>query len=85
VPDSLIGETLVELRKRFRAASFDPRPIQGHWGHEGQVYYDELVRIFIDTEDAAENRQFFVKFKERLKTRFQQLDIWISKHPIELL
>jgi len=43
------------------------------------------MRLFIDVADAQQNREFFVQFKERLKTRFQQLDIWLTSYPIEVL
>jgi hypothetical protein len=49
------------------------------------VYRDELVRIFCDVPDTGENRQFFVEFKERLKVRFQQYDIWMTNYPVEII
>ena|ERR1043166_3031460 len=85
VPEELIGITQKEIRERFGAAPQDPKPIKGQWKHDGQVFREKLARIWVDVEDSAENRQFFVELKERLKKRFQQLDIWISKHPVELL
>jgi hypothetical protein len=41
------------------------------------------VRVFVDVPDVPESRQFFLELKERLKTRFQQLDIWMTTYPIE--
>ena len=52
---------------------------------EGQSYRDDLVRVFVDVPDVAESRQFFLEFKERLKARFRQIDIWMTTYPIELL
>jgi len=49
------------------------------------VHRDDLVRIFVDVPDTAENRQFFAEFKERLKARFQQIDIWMTTHLVEIL
>ncbi len=68
-----------------RAASFETQTIRGIWQHEGQVYKDDLVRLFADVPDTAENRAWFVQFKERLKRDFQQLDIWMITHPIEVV
>jgi len=48
-------------------------------------YRDQLNRIFVDAEDSEENRQFFIDLRTRLKSRFQQLDIWLTVHPIEIL
>jgi len=39
----------------------------------------------VDVPDTAANRQFFIRFKETLKERFQQLDIWVTTFPIELI
>jgi len=39
----------------------------------------------VDAKDTPENRRFFTDLKQQLKTRFQQLDIWLTVHPIELL
>jgi hypothetical protein len=44
---------------------------------------DELVRVFCDVPDTLKIRQYFVEFKERLKARFQQLDIWMSTCPVD--
>jgi len=30
-------------------------------------------------------REFFVLFKARLKERFQQIDIWMTTYPIDVL
>jgi hypothetical protein len=44
-----------------------------------------LARVFVDVEDTAQNRQFFVQFKDRLKDRFQRKDIWLTTYPIEVI
>ena len=51
----------------------------------GQSYRDDLIRVFVDVPDVPENREFFIAAKERLKARFQQLDIWVTTHPLEIL
>jgi hypothetical protein len=43
------------------------------------------VRLFVDVADNAENLEFFVGYKETLKTRFKQLDIWMTTYPIEVI
>src|SRR5439155_9663471 len=60
VPDELVGETLLELRQRFGAVSAETQVIRGHWQHQGEVFRDELVRVFVDVADSGENRAFFV-------------------------
>jgi len=85
IPADLFAETLLELEERFGAVSSETQLIEGRWRFQGEVYRDELVRIFCDTPDTEENRQFFVEFKERLKARFQQLDIWMTTFLVEVI
>jgi hypothetical protein len=85
VPDELIAETLLEVRQHFGAVSSETQIIRGYWQDEGEIYRDELVRIFVDVPDLPETRQFFQDFKERMKARFQQLDIWMTTYPVEVL
>jgi hypothetical protein len=85
VPDELLADTLLELRRKFGVVSSETQIIRGYWEHEGQSYPDELVRVFVDVADSPENRQFFEEFKESLKARFCQIDIWLTTYPIELI
>jgi hypothetical protein len=85
VPDDLVGATLIELRARFGALSFEPQTIQGSWLHQGQAYDNELVRVFVDVADEPDVRKLFEGLKEQLKQRFQQIEIWITSFPIELI
>src|SRR5260370_39392776 len=85
IPDSLIADTLVELEQHFGAVSSETQIIRGQWRHLGQSYRDELVRVFVDVVDTGESREFFVTYKNQLKGRFQQLDIWMTTYLIEVI
>ena len=85
VPDELIADAILELRQQFDAVSWQSDPIRGEWVYESQVYRDENTRVFVDVPDTADTREFFAAFKETLKQRFHQLDIWITTYPIEVL
>jgi hypothetical protein len=85
IPDALIAETVLELYDQIGAVSSETQIIQGQWGYAAEVFRDELVRLFVDTEDSDANLEFFVDFKERLKRRFDQIDIWIVTYPIEII
>ena len=85
VPWTLIGDTLVELRRRFAAVSWETQIIHGIWQHQETEFHDELVRVFVDVADLPQNRQFFSELKEQLKIRFRQVDIWMTTHPIEVV
>jgi len=43
------------------------------------------VRVRIDVEDVPENWATMRQVKETLKTRFEQIEIWITAHRIEVL
>ena len=85
VPDDAIADTLLELEERFGAVSCETQTIRGQWRYEGQSYRDDLVRVFVDVADEAECRKYFIECKDRLKTRFRQLDIWMTTYLIEVL
>lgn len=85
VPDDLIADTLLELEQRFGAVSCETQTIRGLWQHHGESFRDDLVRVFVDVPDVEANRQFFVEFKERAKTRFQQIDLWVTTYPLDVL
>ena len=85
VPSELVAETVIRLREQFGAVSAENQTIQGQWQHEGVVYRDDLVRVFVDVPDTSDNREFFRQFKQRVKADFQQLDIWLTSHPIDVL
>jgi hypothetical protein len=85
VPGELVADTLLELEARFGAVPTETQTIQGLWRHQGQSYRDDLTRIFVDVLDVPENLSFFQAFKETLKIRFQQLDIWMTTYPVEVI
>lgn len=85
IPRELALETVMELRRRFGAVSCETQTIRGEWESHGGIYRDELARVFVDVPDTPESRQFFLQHKERLKERFQQIDIWMTTYPVEVL
>ena len=85
VPDAAVADTLIELEEQFGAVSCETQTIRRRWRADGQSYRDDLIRVFVDVADTAENREYFVAAKERFKTRFQQLDIWLTTYLIEVI
>ena len=84
VPENLISNTLFELREKFGAVSLETQTIRGIWEHEGLLYRDDLVRVYVDVSDNEENQQFFRDLKEELKTRFGQLEIRVTTFLVEV-
>jgi hypothetical protein len=85
VPGELTAQTILELREKFGAVSCETQTIKGVWQQAGQEYRDDLVRLFIDVPDLGEHRQYFVEYKEILKIRFQQIDIWMVTYPLDVI
>lgn len=77
--------TRQELDEQFRGSSADTVPVSGHWLYQDTLYIDTLSRLWVDAPDTRTTRQFFKRFKSTLKGRFQQEDIWITVHQIEIL
>src|SRR5438132_8865427 len=78
VPNDAFADTLMELEEQFSAVSSESQTIAGQWRHEGQVYRDESVRIFVDVPYTEANRQLFIAFKEIVKEGFQQIELWMT-------
>jgi len=85
VPDGLISDTLIELETRFGTVSWETQIIRGRWRHEEESYSDDLMRVLIDVEDLVEHREFFGDFKERLKIRFRQIEIYMTTHLVDVI
>lgn len=78
-------QTDEELVDRFGAISTDTVVVRGQWLYQSTRYHDQLIRVRVDVEDTAENRQAMKEIKETLKARFDQLEIWITAHRIEVI
>lgn len=79
-------QTKNELIQKFGALTVDPHPLEGRWTQRGVTYEDRLLKYTVDVErDTDEIQRFFREYKEQLKQRFEQLDIWIIALPIRIV
>jgi len=74
-----------ELIQLFGATSTDTVVVRGRWLYQSTLYHDQLVRVRLDLEDNPTQWEAMRAVKETLKTRFEQLDIWITAHRIEVV
>lgn len=74
-----------DLVRVFGATSTDQVTVRGQWKYHGTLYSDQLIRVRVDVEDTAENQDAMRALKETLKARFEQLDIWITAHRIDVI
>lgn len=79
-----ITQTTDELIEHFGGITQDLLRATGTWTYGGVRYRDELLRIRIDSDDADAVR-FLRSSKQVLKKRFQQIDIWITAHEIQII
>lgn len=84
VPTEWLAEAVLEVVDHFGAASYETQKLEGHWRHGGVLYRDNLVRVVVDTPDSAEGRQWMKQFKDRWKTRLEQLELWMVSYRIEV-
>ena len=74
-----------ELVQLFGATSTDTVAVRGRWMYQSTVYQDQLIRVRLDLADNPDNWQSVRSYKETLKARFDQLEIWITAHRIEVI
>ena len=77
-------QTAEELSDHFGGVTQDTVRITGTWKYGGTRYRDELLRMRVDTNDPTAN-PFLQIQKEVWKKRFEQIDIWITAHAIEII
>ena len=83
-PDKFLA-TDDDLVKTFGATSTDQVTVRGQWKYQSTVYSDQLIRVRVDVEDTMDNQDAMRALKETLKARFEQLDIWITAHRIDII
>ncbi len=70
---------------KFRATTVDAIQASGSWVYGGTLYQDLLIRVSMDCSDSADAYEFFRAYKEVLKSRFEQIDIWITAHDVDVI
>jgi hypothetical protein len=73
---------VLEVVDRFGAASYETQRVEGHWRDAGILYRDNLVRLVVDVPDAAKNRRWMKDFKQRWRTKLDQLELWMVSYVI---
>ena len=84
VESEKLDQTAEELADHFGAITQDTVGISGSWKYGLTRYRDRLLRIRVDTDD-ADATAFLQAYKETLKDRFRQIDIWITAQQIDLI
>lgn len=74
-----------DLVRLFGSLSTETVVVRGKWTYQSTIFSDQLIRARVDVEDTPENLDTMRHFKETLKARFDQLDIWITAHRIDIV
>lgn len=82
VPADWLADAVLEIVAQFGAASYETQRIEGHWRAGQTLYRDNLVRLVIDVPDVAKNRRWMKSFKERWKSKLEQLELWMVSYSI---
>lgn len=82
---SNLQQSLQEVIERFGAMSYNPNTVLGVYHKGRETFEDDLYQLVVDVDDTPENRRFFLEFKQKLKGRFQQLEIYVVTYPVEVL
>ena len=69
----------------FGAMSSDTVVVRGQWMYQSTIYSDQLTRVRVDAPDTPENWDAMRRIKETLKTRFDQVDIWLTAYRIDVV
>ena len=85
VEPAKFDQTNLDLIERFSATTTDMVLTIGAWRYSGTLYEDILLRLIIDVPASEPADEFFRDYKEVLKARFEQIDIWISRQEIQTL
>jgi len=84
VPVERLADAVLEIVGQFGAASYETQRIEGHWRHAGAHYRDNLVRVVIDVPDTVKSRRWMKSFKERWKTKLNQLELSMVSYLITI-
>lgn len=85
IENEKFDQTNLDLIEAFAATTADTVVAVGSWRYRGTLYQDKLLRFIIDVPGAFAADGFFRSYKETLKSRFDQIDVWITSHEIQIL
>lgn len=74
------------ILSRFGGVSMEPGYVSGEWrGASGLVMKDHLMKLWVDVDDCPVARGWFAALKPFLKDTFEQEDIYMTSHLVEVI
>ena len=84
VPAELLAEAVLEIVHHFGAACYETQKVEGHWRHGGVLIRDNLVKLVVDAPDVVTNRRWMKEYKERWRSRLDQVELWMVSYAVEV-
>lgn len=84
VPAELLAEAVLEIVDHFGAASYETQKVEGHWRHGGVLIRDNLVKLIVDAPDRVNNKRWMKEYKERWRSRLEQVELWMVSYGVEV-
>jgi hypothetical protein len=81
----LLEQTREELVARFGGITVAAQTYLGIWIQRGRRFDEEMRRFTVDVANTASNREFFARYKATLRERFEQIEIYIVSHLVDIL
>jgi hypothetical protein len=79
-----LPDSLMEVFETFGAFTFRPDAALGSWTVDDHRFDDRLFSLIVDVDDTVENLTWISHLKSHLLQRFEQLEIYVTSHPIDL-
>jgi len=77
-PDKILSVS-DKLLLRFGGCRMEPlNPHIGSWIEAERTYYDQLLMFTVDTPREDASLDWFLEYKEHLKTEFKQVEIYLA-------
>jgi hypothetical protein len=80
-----LPDSLTEVIDTFGAFTFRPQAAVGSWSAGGDRYDDRLFALSVDVDETTDHRAWIEHFKAHLIERFEQLEIYVTTYPVDVL
>ena len=65
-------------------AIYETQKVEGHWPYGGVIVRDNLLKIVIDTPDSLSNRRWMKQYKDRRRSKLEQVELWMVSYAVEV-
>jgi hypothetical protein len=66
------------------ALSVETQSVEGQWRHGGVIVRDNLAKIIVDVPDLVSNRRWMKQFRDRWRSMFEQVQLWMISYSVDV-